>query len=256
MTRWLLNTFPTWALVPLVIGPFLLFAVAGFALVGHRARGPHTGGEAAGVLIGVVGAVYGIVLAFVVVVLYQDYQDAGATVRAEATEIEQVTRHFGAFDAAAQADVARRLDAYTRVVVASEWEQMRDGRLSPQAWREIDGLYAAVQRHPPRSDVQGVFYEETIATLDALVATRRERLRFAEERLPAALQVLIFGGAFVLIGFTLLVEAASTPLQRAMVVVVAGLIGLNLLLVVLLDHPFSGELSVSSHALVERATER
>jgi hypothetical protein len=41
-----------------------------------------------------------------------------------------------------------------------------------------------------------------------------------------------------------------------MVMLVAGLVGFNLLLVVLLDHPFSGEVSGSSHAFTERLTER
>jgi Protein of unknown function (DUF4239) len=257
MLRWLLNTFSTWALVPIVIGPPVLFAAGGLYCVRRRwAHVPGEQSEATGVLIGLVAAVYGIVLAFVIVVLYEDYRGAGSSVRDEATEIEQLVRDTRAFPPAVGREIAGRLDAYTRTVVGPEWELMRDGRFSPLAWREIDGLYAALQRYRPRTDTEDAFYGEAVTTLNDLVAARRERLRFAEETLPGAFQALIFGGAVVLIGFTFLIGMAPGPLQMTMVVAVAGLVGLNLLLVVLLDHPFSGDVSVTPHAFSERFTER
>lgn len=257
MTRWLLNTFPTWALVPIVMGPPVLFAAGGLYLVRRRwAHATREHNEAAGVMIGLVAAVYGIVLAFVIVVLYQDYQGAGSTVREEATELEQIERDSRAFPPAVHADIAGRLDEYTRTLVATEWKLMRDGRFSQEAWRELDGLYAAIQRFRPRTDTQSAFYGEAVVKLNELVAARRERLRYAEETLPGALQVLIFGGALVLIGFTFFIGLGPGALQVSMVMVVAGLVGLNLLLVVLLDHPFSGEVSISSHAFTERLNER
>ena len=252
--RWLLNTFPTWALVPIVIGPPVLFAVGGLYVV--RRRFPGEQSEAIGVLIGLVAAVYGIVLAFVIVVLYEDYHGAGSIVRDEATEVEQLERDSRVFPPAVRREIAGRLDAYTRTVTTTEWELMRDGRFSPEAWREIDGLYAALQRYRPQTETQSAFYGEAVAKLNDLVAARRERLRFAEETLPGALQALIFGGAFVLIGFTFLIGMAPGPLQMTMVMVIAALVGLNLLLVVLLDHPFSGDVAVSAHAFGERVTER
>jgi hypothetical protein len=255
VTRWLLDTFPTWALIPIVIGPFILFAAGGLYVVRRRwANLAREQNDAAGVLLGLVAAVYGIVLAFVIVVLYQDYQDAGSIVREEATLIEQVERDARVFPAAVRREIAGRLDAYTRIVITAEWELMRDARLAPAAWREIDGLYAAFQRYRPQTDTQSAFYEEAVSKLNEIVTARRERARFAEETLPGAFQVLIFGGALVLIGFMLFI--APGPLQMGMLIAVAALVGLNLLLVVLLDHPFSGDLSVPNHAFVERFTER
>jgi hypothetical protein len=258
MTRWLLNSFPTWALALLVIGPPVLFAAAGLYVV--RRRWPHVASgehnEAAGVLLGLVAAVYGIVLAFVIVVLYQDYEGAGSIVRDEATQIEQVSRDSHAFPAALRREIAARLDGYTRTVTGTEWDLMRDGSFSLQAWREIDGLYAALQRYRPQTETESTFYGEAVSTLNDIVAARRKRIDYAEETLPGALQVLIFGGALVLIGFTFCIGMGSGRVQVSMVVAVAALVGLNLLLVVLLDHPFSGEVRVSSHPFTERLTER
>jgi hypothetical protein len=48
----------------------------------------------------------------------------------------------------------------------------------------------------------------------------------------------------------------STRVQMAMILSLALLIGFNLLLVILLDHPFSGDVGVSDHPFREGELER
>lgn len=87
-----------------------------------------------------------------------------------------------------------------------------------------------------------------------------QRLHFAEDSLPGAFQVLILGGAVVLIGFMYFIGIASSRVQMTMTLGIAALIAFNLLLIVLLDHPFSGDIGVSDKpfhqgALVQLARE-
>ena len=258
MTRWLLNTFPTLLLAIIVIGVLVLFAATGQYLVRHRwphvAEGEHN--DVAGILLGLLAAVYGIVLAFVIVALYEDFQAADAIVRQEATEIEQIERDSRVFAADVHGQIQRDLDEYTRIVVAREFALMREGESSPLAWKQVDDLYATFQGFDPMGDRQSAFYGEAISKLNDFVGARRERLHFAEESLPAAFQFLIYGGAFLLVGFMWFVGTNNLRVQMLMITSVAALVGLNLLLVVLLDHPFSGDLAVSSHPFEERALER
>jgi hypothetical protein len=255
MTRWLLNTFSTWALAIVVVGALVLFAAGGQYLVRRRwpqtAEGEHN--DVAGVLLGLVGAVYGIVLAFVIVALYEDHQAANAVVRQEATEIEQIHRGSDAFADDVRAEIRRELADYTGIVIAAEWELMEDGRFSPRAWERVDALYATLQGYRPRTETQSVFYGEAVAKLDDLVTARRERLHFAEESLPGTFQALIIGGALLLIAFMFFIGIRSVRVQMTMIVALAALVGVNLLLVVLLDHPFSGDVAVSSHPFEETA---
>ena len=255
MTRWLLNTFPTWALAIIVVGTLVLFAAVGQYFV--RRRWPQTAegenNEVAGVLLGLVGAVYGILLAFVIVALYEDHQAAKGVVREEATEVEQIHRASAAFPGAVRREVRGELNDYVRTVVVTEWELMEDGRFSPRAWGRVDALYATLQAYRPRTESESAFYGEAVAKLDDLVAARRERLHFAEESLPGAFQALIVGGALLLVAFMFLIGIRSLRMQMTMVVSLAALVGVNVLLVVLLDHPFSGEVAVSSHPFQEVA---
>jgi Protein of unknown function (DUF4239) len=257
MTRWLLNTFPGWALAVIVVGGLVAFAVVGQYLTRRRwprtAEGEHN--DAAGVVLGLVGVVYGIVLAFVIVALYEDHQDAKSVVQREASEIEQLRRGSAVFPDDVGQEIRRELDDYVRGVITTEWERMEEGGFSRDAWRRVDALYATYQGYNPQTRNESAFYGEAVAKLDDLVAARRERLHLAEETLPGAFQALIFGGALLLVGLLWFIGTRSLRVEVTMVVGLAALVGVNLLLVMLLDHPFSGDVGVESHPFVERALE-
>ena len=74
MNRWLLNTFTTWELGFIVVGGFILFAVVGLVVFERLAPDLRQGevNDVTGVILGVLAAIYGIVLAFVIVSLYDD----------------------------------------------------------------------------------------------------------------------------------------------------------------------------------------
>jgi hypothetical protein len=59
-------------------------------------------------------------------------------------------------------------------------------------------------------------------------------------------QVLLIGGALMLVGFLYVLGVPSGRVQTVMVVSVAALTSFNLLLAVVLDLPFSGDVAVSS----------
>jgi hypothetical protein len=255
VSRWLLNTFPTWLLAIVVVGGIAALAAAGQYAVRrrwtHTADGEHN--DVAGVALGLIGAVYGIVLAFVIVALYEQFQDADANVREEATEVSQIYRVSRAFPLAVADEIRGELVDYVETVVGPEWKLMAEGEFSARAWQDVDALYETFQAYEPQTERESAFYGEAVSKLDELVAARRQRLHAAEESLPVPFQVMIIGGALVLIGFMYFVGLASARVQMTMTVGVAALIAFNLLLIVLLDHPFSGGVGVSDRAFHEGA---
>jgi hypothetical protein len=246
MIRWLLNAVPTWTLVVLVVGGFM--AVAGFGLLFVRRRWPHfIAGEhndVAGVLLGIVGATYGIMLAFVIVAVYQDFSDAEANVRAEATALSEVYRDTRGM---AIADpMAARIGQYVHHVVDDEWPLMADGRLSDGAWADVDAMFALLQGYEPQTQSQGSFFDAAIGDINQVVASRRSRLFDAQEELPVMLQLLVVGGAVLVVAFTWLFGMRRLTAQLLMVVGVGALIGFSVLIALMIDHPFSGDFSISS----------
>lgn len=255
MNRWLLNTFPTWALAVFLVGGFALLAWGASRFVRRRlpsvAEGEHN--DLAGVFIGVLIGVYGIVLAFVIVALYEDFKEAESVVRTEATELAQLYRDSNVFPPAVRAELRTEITTYVRTVVDEEWALMEDGKHSEEAWRDIDHLYGIYHRYEPEGASATAFYEESIGKLNELVASRRERIEAAEQSMPTEFEILIVGGALLLVGFLALFGSRDPRVQTLMIVAVAGLVGFNLLIALVLDHPFSGDVTISNHVFREGA---
>lgn len=99
MILWLLNNLST-----LVIAVLLVGGITGLAVIGSiaaRRRFPHLAGgdhnEMVGVALGMFGAIYGIILAFVVVTLWTQLENTQNIVATEATDLALVVRSADTF---------------------------------------------------------------------------------------------------------------------------------------------------------------
>ena len=77
-------------------------------------------------MLGVVGALFGLLLAFVIVIGYQNLLDADANVGQEADALGAIVRDSEALPAPGGPAVRAAVGAYVRVVVDDEWPEMHD----------------------------------------------------------------------------------------------------------------------------------
>ena len=248
--RWLLNNLSTFELGLLIVGGGVVLAVGGFLLV-RLFVPPETrieNNEVAGVLLGLLGAFYGIVLGFAIVVLFEDFRAADQSVKDETTALAQLYRTTDLFPPHARANVGKAIAQYRDAVRTLEWPLMRDGEESLRAHNLFGTIYTQIEnvKPKPHTDVQNVFYGETVSALNELVAARRTRLNAATEALPSPFQVLLLGGGFVLILFLYFFGMNNKRAHLLMVAGVSGVMAFSLLLVLLLAFPFSGHVTVSS----------
>ncbi|WP_426405097.1 hypothetical protein ACN9M0_37360 [Streptomyces sp. R-07] len=259
MSLWLLNHFSTFTLAAVVVGGTVVLAVAGSVLLRRRypslARGEHN--DMVGVTLGMFGAIYGIILAFVIVTLWTQLDGTQTIVASEATDTALIARDAAAFPPPVRADLDSALSGYVHAVVEDQWPRMRDGQPSYGATEaHLVNAFEVLQAYDPKSPREEVFYEQAVTHLNGVAAQRRARLNMAEQELPPLLQVLAFGGAIVLVPLTFLYGMRKLRIQLLFVASVAGLIGFSLLLVFVLDRPFAGELSVSPAPYREGALAR
>ncbi|WP_282697155.1 DUF4239 domain-containing protein [Streptomyces sp. CC208A] len=254
MALWLLNHFSTFTLTLVVVGGTVVLAVAGSLFARRRfpslADGEHN--DMVGVTLGMFGAIYGIILAFVIVTLWTQLESTQTVVAAEATDLALVARDSAAFPPSVRAEVDTALRGYLHAVVEGQWPLMREGKPSHGATAgSLQAVFDVLQRYEPGTVREEVFYAEAADKLNDVAAQRRARLTAATQQLPPLLQILAFGGALVLIPLTFLYGMRKVRIQLLFVASVAGLIGFSLLLVLVLDRPFAGELSVSPAPYME-----
>ena len=228
-----------------------LVAVAGLVavqrLVPAARRQEHN--DVAGFIYAVVGVIYAVLLALMVIAVWEEHEAAKATVREEANELADVfwlAHRLPEPEGPRLQELAR---SYASVVAEEEWPRMARGDgSSPEAWALMDEMRLGMQNVEVDTLSEQVLFERGLERIDALADARRARMVEAEEGIPAVLwAVLVFGGV-ITVSFTYLFGLKNTWSHRLMVAAVAGLIALVLFTVGSLEHPFSGGTRVGPEA--------
>jgi Protein of unknown function (DUF4239) len=242
----------------LVVGGVCLLALAGFELV-HRlvpagSRQQHN--DVAGFIYAALGVIYAVLLALVVIAVWEEYSAAGDTVEQEANSVAEIFWLGSRLPEPEGVHVQELARSYAEEVVHKEWPLMEQGKAplmtetrgTPAGWTIIDDIRASLQNFEPRSNAEEQLYAEGLDQIDELADARRMRLVAAEEGVPGVLwSVLIFGGVAV-VGFTYLFGLESTWAHRLMVLTLAAVIGLVLFTVGALGHPFEGGARIGTGA--------
>jgi hypothetical protein len=244
---------PVWLLGVLLVGGVPLLVVACQALIRRRwptiLLGEHN--EVAGFLIAVVGVLYAVILAFIVIVVWEDFRDARETVSREAGALRSVVRDSRALPEPAPTRMAELVVDYSRAVAGPEWEAMADGDSSPVAFELLNRMFSTLEGVTTTSATQEVFLADTLDRLDDVVGERTERLSAAAEGEPSILwAAILVGGAFTM-GFAMLFGVSDERLHYLMIGGFAAIITLQVFVIVVLNYPFSGDVRVEP-APIER----
>jgi Protein of unknown function (DUF4239) len=249
---------PTLVYGVLVVGGVCLLALAGFELV-HRlvpAASRQRHNDVAGFIYAALGVIYAVLLALVVIAVWEEYGAASETVEQEANAAADIFWLADRLPELRGTHLQELVKSYSEEVVEHEWPLMEQGqaplmtqtRGTPGGWTIIDDILQNIQNFEPRSQAEEQLYAEGLDQVDTLSDARRMRLVAAEEGIPGVLwAVLVFGG-MAAVGFTYLFGLESTWAHRLMVATLSAVIGLVLFTVGALEYPFSGGARIGTGA--------
>ena len=242
----------------LVISGICLLSLGGLEvvqrLVPTASRQPHN--DVAGFIYAALGVIYAVLLALVVIAVWEEYGAASETVEQEANALAEIAWLAHRLPEPEGSHIQELCRSYAEEVVHKEWPLMEQGQAplmtqtqgTPAGWTIIDDIRANLQEFQPRTAADEQLYAEGLDQVQRLADARRMRLVAAEEDIPGVLwAVLIFGG-IAAIGFTYLFGLENTWAHRLMVVTLATVIGLVLFTIGALEHPFSGGARISTDA--------
>ena len=237
---------PVWLLGLLLVGGVPLLVVSCQALIRRLwptiLLGEHN--DVAGFLIAVVGVLYAVILAFIVIVVWEDFRDARATVSREAGALRSLVRDSGALPEPARTRLGELVGDYSRAVAGAEWEAMGDGDSSPRAFDLLGRMFSTLAEVRTTSPTDEVFLADTLDRLDDVVEERSERLGAAEEGEPWILWAAILVGGVFTMGFAMLFGVSDERLHYLMIGGFAAIIMLQVFVILVLNYPFSGDVRV------------
>jgi hypothetical protein len=207
------------------------------------ARGEHN--DVVGFIIAVVGVIYAVLLAFVVIVAWESFTRAEEVVGQEASALRTLYRNSVGLPEGMQAPMRDLVLRYATDVVDDSWPAMAQGRPGDAgAGKILQDMSDVLAGTPVTTPGQQEFVGAEVDRLNQLVSLRSQRLDFVESGIPTSLWLALLVGALVTVGFALLFGLERTGLHLVMVGSLAVLIGVLLFVAVGFNYPFAGDIAV------------
>jgi hypothetical protein len=190
-----------------------------------------------------VGVTFAVLLAFIILVAYNSYNDAKVASETEAQAVFEAATSIDAFGGRPSDALEAGLVCYGRAVVNLEWPAMKDGETSPA----VDRWDAFVRNRALALDASGdpaqqAAFAQLLDESDLRAAGRGGRLVEARGVITTPVWLVLALGAAITIGSVLFFKqrSESVIVQGALMGVVAALVSAGLTLVWFLDHPYTG----------------
>ena len=203
--------------------------------------------EVAGFTFGVVGAFYGVVLAFVIVAAWQRFERANENAQQEALALANVYNLSRGFQEPMRSEMRSALHAYAHIVVTDEWEAMAKNDFTPDS-ATANRLWDDLVVYKPLDPRESLLVDKSLDQMSQLNDARRLRYVYYSDDLPSVVWIVIYVGSVITIGFSYFFGTRNYYAQALMCGTFAGLIGLTILAISELATPYQGAVHVSSDA--------
>ncbi len=210
--------------------------------------------EVAGVLMGLVGGMYGILVAFVIVALWSDFEEAREDIASEAIALADLSRLASTLPAPTGPQTQQRVIEYLELLTGEEWDRMAEGTTSARADGLVNAIWAGIVSFEPRTERERNLHLASLHALDGFSDMRRLRVLMSRRALPSLLWVVLIAGGAIVLGFANFFGLRYPRSQSLMTGATAATVGLALYTVVALGHPYRGAIRVSRGEVQEVLT--
>jgi hypothetical protein len=212
--------------------------------------------DVGGIVLGVTGGLFAVMLAFIVAIVWQEFDAASQRVAVEVGAATDLWHTSSGLTAPLGPAVRRNLVAYAGAMLNEEWPAMRTGGRSARAENVLTNTFEAVAQFRPRDAGASNAQSASLQYLGALHDARHHRLDDNSSGVSPFEWTILLIGALVVIGICYLVGLASLRAQLLMTGAVAAMIAATFVLIFELDFPFRGELSIASSGWQEFLDDR
>ncbi|MBF0291544.1 MAG: DUF4239 domain-containing protein [Nitrospinae bacterium] len=246
---------PQWLCLMLVMLFFVGFGVGVVMLVRqfvhHTILKQHN--DIAGFVFATVGVIYGVMLAFVVIVIWEQFNDANSIARSEATQAYSLYRDLLNYpDQELIKQPLASLAAFSKAVLELEYPAMRNMKwesehvASAETEKKFLKLWKDIKAISPKTMQEDALFHEILADINSLGREREKRLIIARDDLPGVIWTAMILGALVTIGFTALFGNENLKGQIVITGLLSIVVSLVIFVVITLNFPFVGEVSIAA----------
>ena len=231
----------------LFTGAWAAFAVIGFRIaLRYRPQDRQEAhNDTYSVYFGMVGLLYAILLAFVVVVAWEQFNSAEESTHTEVTRLSNLFRDAEPLPATDRVRIQDALVVYVQNVIDREYDAMAEGVSDLQTEEAYEAIWNGFYSTQVEGDgPAATFYDSAVGRLNELGEARRLRILSSQSTIPLPLWVLLVGGGLFTLAWLFPFYMADTRVQTVAIGTVGAFTGFVLFLIYALQHPFAGDIAI------------
>ncbi|MEO8211175.1 MAG: hypothetical protein ABI840_11505 [bacterium] len=205
--------------------------------------------EVGGFLFNALGLIYAVLIAFVVYATWNDYNESAVVCNKEADIIQNLYFDTEGLPIESQAEIKKDILEYLEIIINDDWPLLAVGEPSPKSrlklielWKNYNDIDNIV------TDKQIIFLGESLDKINDITDLRRQRILSSQNHIPAVIWTVILIGAMTSVGFSLFFGTRSLLVQSTMTSLFAMTNAIVILMILALDHPFTGDIKITSDA--------
>ncbi len=238
----------------LVVGSFVAFCVGGLLLTRGRVRRlhqvDHSHNDIVGFYLAAIAVIDAITLGLVAVGTWETYTDVQHRVDHEAAALAAIYRDASAYPEPLRTQMQNDLRFYYHQVVDVAWPMQRRGIVADVSGVALRKFQTDFMTFEPETKQQEILSAETYRSFNELSECRRDRMNSTTSDLPGPLWLMVIVGASLGIAATWLFDTRSFAMHMWLSVLYAVLIALPVYIIVTLDNPYRGRISIGPDPLV------
>jgi len=251
MCDWIFDA-PLW-----LVGPGLVVVLVGIALVGlstvrarllPRLRVTHEDTHFVGPMVHSIMVFYGLVLALIAVNVFETYSECSKIVSSEATAIAMLYRDVGSYPEPVRSELKTTLRAYVEQVIRVAWPLQRSGRIPSGGVALMDSVQTHLAAFEPKTEGEKALHAEAWRAYNHVIEARRARLDEVATGLPVVMWLVVLLGAAISLSASFFFHVEDVRLHAILVTLLATFIASVIFVMLALDHPFRGDLGISSES--------
>ncbi len=201
---------------------------------------------AASIFIRQISTLLAVLLAFVVISIWKNYEEQRENTGKEASALGNLYRDSRGLNSQTENEIQQMLATYTNDIVYDGWPKLKVGQESKVAWMSFNKLYGKVIKYEPINRQEEIVYANLIRELNDLAQYRRLRIiRSANHFMPEVLWVVIFSGSLLIIISGYFLKITEKKVYMFLTAINGLMLGLIFSTMLLLNDPYRGSLQIS-----------
>jgi hypothetical protein len=256
----MLNDFyyshPTWLDGLLVIGVWTGLSLLGL-LIFNRLVSAHKrekDNESVGLTYAIVAVIFAVLVAVIIVDVWETASKADEIATGEANQLSSLVLDSAGLDPAMGLSVHGQVDKYIDAVVKTEWPAQQAGRQDDktyeEGWKVLAHLSSDLAVFEPKSMGENATKAQMLTSVNELIKARRVRILAASDHLPDVIWLILIIAGAISVFYTYLFGAHTFWIHMTITGLISATIALVFVLIIALDFPFRGDVSVGDDAFV------